>query len=52
MVVITKGVKREVATETLKEFRSLEGLLSIVQTVKDNLNPKNFAIKLHRCFNN
>ena len=49
MVVITKGVKRKVATVKLKELLSLEGPLSIVQTAKDNLNPKNFTIKLLRC---
>jgi hypothetical protein len=51
MVVTAKGVKRETAAVTLKEFFSLEGLLSIVQTAKDNLNPKNFTIKLRGCFN-
>ena len=29
-----------------KEFLSLEGLLSIVQAAKDNLNPENFTIKM------
>jgi len=39
MVVITKSVKQEVATVTLKELLSPGGLLSIVQTAKDSLNP-------------
>jgi hypothetical protein len=49
--VRTIGVKQEIAAIKSKEFLSLEGLLFIVQAAKDNLNPKNFAIKLPKHLN-
>ena len=43
------AVKQRIVTTKSKEFLSLEGLLSIVQAAKDNLNTENFTIKMWKC---